>query len=121
EPDGYDGRHFIIEGTVDKDGDGRRGDAENSDGDDVFADLVYAFPPVISNGPRIVTIVTDGVYKSPFITTTGNVTVQAGPGANVILDGRDEEGTLGTAFIVEGKLLLRNLVIQRFSTGVFVK
>ena len=119
--DRYDGKHFLIEGTEDWDKDGRTGDAENGDGDDVFADLAFAFPPNIYFGPRVVTIMTDGVYRVGYSMVTGDTTVQAGQGVNAVLDGRDDEGTLGAPFLITGKLTLRNLTIQRYSTGALVQ
>ena len=80
----------VTAGTCgDYDGDGKIGTAEDSDGDRVFGTLNGALGPGTSgNGANqngLVTIVTSGTFAEQ-VTITGNVTLQAAPGVEAVVD-----------------------------------
>lgn len=82
----------LVAGTCgDYDGDGRIGTAEDNDGDRVFGTITGALGPGGTTGANqngMVTIVTSGVFAEVVNITAsmGNVTLQAAPGVEAIID-----------------------------------
>jgi hypothetical protein len=130
----------------DFDGDGRIGTAEDTDGADrIFGTIAAALGPgtgaAAGTGANMngsVTIVTSGRFPEalviPGAITLGNVTLQAAPGVsaeiNAVLQGDPLGGNTarqaGTGIDINapsatGKVVLRNLTIRNFLTGVDVR
>ena len=122
-PDIYDGRSLIVDGTTDSDGDGRVGDAEDNDGDNVFSTLAAALAVPVQSGARIITIIGPGVYNPPDLGSAGlfgetaasvpdGTTIQAAPGVFAVLDGHaaSDGRTVSLGLRVTGRVTLRGIV-----------
>ncbi len=115
----------------DYDGDGLIGTAEDNDGDRVFGTLngaQTAMNGINNNGT--ITIVTSGVFAEATFTITGNVTLQAAPGVEALLDAV-LQGDAGSGsrqgmpgIVVDApsnrRVSLRNLTIKNRTTGINV-
>jgi hypothetical protein len=132
-PDVYDGRNLIVDGTVDSDGDGRVGDAEDNDSDNVFSTLAAALAVPVESGARIITIIGPGFYNPPNLGSGGlfgetaatvpdATTIQAAPGVFAVLDGHaaSDGRTVSLGLRVTGRVTLRGIVLQQFATGIAV-
>ncbi len=119
----------------DFDGDGKIGFAEDNDGDRVFGTIMGALGDsggtgVNQNGQ--VTIVTSGVFVGPvFITAAnGNVTLQAAPGVEAVIDAvlqgdpqsTARQGRPGITVQAPGnrRVVIRNLTVRNWTTGIRV-
>ncbi len=112
----------------DYDGDGRIGTAEDNDGDRVFGTLAGAFGANGANNNGSITIVTSGVFAESGLQISGNVTLQAAPGVEAILDAvlqgdpdnatRQQQVGLNIDAQVDKRITLRNFTIRNWATGV---
>lgn len=122
----------------DYDGDGLIGTADDNDGDRVFGTINGALgagsgtPPTGANQNGNVTIVTSGVFAEVVNITAanGNVTLQAAPGVEAIIDAvlqgdpgstarQSDSGIIITA-PNDRRVIVRNLTVRNFATGIRV-
>ncbi len=112
-------------------GDGLIGTAEDNDGDRVFGTINGARNSMNGVGDNgTITIVTSGVFAESSITFRGNVTLQAAPGVEAIVDAvlqgdpgsGDRQNSTGI-FIdapANRRVVLRNIIIKNFAVGIFI-
>ena len=119
----------ITAGTCgDYDGDGRIGTAEDTDGDRVFGTIKGANGATGINNNGTITVVTSGVFAENPLNITGNVTLQAAPGVEAIIDavlqgdpdndGRQVSSGLFINTEPYRRVLIRNITIKNFATGI---
>ena len=123
----------LLEGDADFDGDGRRGAAEDADGDHVFGTLA-GIPGFAPTGPVIgpiyaynhVVIVTSGVFFEPLRTSFATATtIEAAAGVRAVSDARGSETMPGQpigaiALSADHRVVLRNLTFRHWHVGVEV-
>lgn len=123
---------FPFPGTCgDYDGDGVIGMDEDMDGDRVFGTIVgakNAMNGILNNGT--ITIVTSGVFAESGIILQGNVTLQAAPGVEAIIDAvlQGDPGSAGRQsgngiFIdapMTRRVSLRNITIKNYAVGIYI-
>ncbi len=125
----------LVEGESDFDGDGLIGVDEDLDGDRVFGTITTALAADLGavNQNGAVRIVTSGRFPEVLVITgsNGNVTLEAAPGVDASIDavlagfpGNVERQDMAGITVDAGdnrSIILRNLTIRNWSTGIVVE